>query len=261
MQFVRRLYSIWCYIWFLGLFLLLFPFFYIFLQKEKWHPRAHYLNRLWGHLFFPMCFMPVSIEHRAKIDKHKPYVFCANHTSVFDIAVMGVVIENFYAFVGKRELARIPLFGYMFTKLHITVDRSSRVSSYRTMQTALDTLAKGRSIMIFPEGGIVTEHPPQMTAFKDGPFRMAIEKQVPVVPITLPYNWYILPDDGKLLFRWHPIKAIVHEPVSTTGMTMEDLPRLKKITFDIIDRELRKYPLANPAQPVPTPSTIINHES
>lgn len=261
MQVVRRIYSVWCYFWFLSLFLLLFPFFYIFLQKEKWHPKAHYLNRLWGQLFFPVAFLPVSIEYRKPIDKNKTYIFCANHTSVLDIAVMGVIINNFFAFVGKRELAKIPLFGYMFTKLHITVDRSSRVSSYRTMHTALETLDKGRSIMIFPEGGIITKNPPQMTPFKDGPFRMAIEKQIPVVPITLPYNWLILPDDGKLLFRRRTIKAIVHEPVYTTGMTMEDLPKLKQIIFDIIDRELKQYPVTNALYPLHTHSTVVNHES
>jgi 1-acyl-sn-glycerol-3-phosphate acyltransferase len=253
MHVLRRIYSFWCYFWFLGLFLLLFPFFFIFLQKEKWHPKAHYLNRLWGKLFFPICFLPVSIEYREKIKKNQPYIFCANHTSILDIAVMGVIIDNFFAFVGKRELAKVPLFGYMFTKLHITVDRTSRVSSYRTMTKTLETLDKGRSIMIFPEGGIVTKNPPQLTPFKDGPFRMAIEKQVPIVPITLPYNWIILPDDGRLLFHRKPIKAIVHESITTKGMTMGDLPRLKQMTFETIDNELQKFTL------ITTPITAQNN--
>jgi 1-acyl-sn-glycerol-3-phosphate acyltransferase len=129
----------------------------------------------------------------------------------------------------------------MFTRLHIAVDRSSRVRSYQTMQKALTTLDKGRSLMIFPEGGIVTKNPPQMTPFKDGPFRMAIEKQVPIVPITLPYNWIVLPDESGLLFHRHPIKAVIHKPILTVGMTLEDMPRLKQMTFEVIDNELKKY--------------------
>jgi 1-acyl-sn-glycerol-3-phosphate acyltransferase len=241
MVLLRRIYSFYCYFWFLSLFVLLYPFFWLFLQKEKWHPKAHYLNRLWGQLFFPLCFLPISIENRGLIQKHKPYVFCANHTSILDIALMGVVLDNYYAFIGKSSLAKLPLFGYMFTRLHIAVDRSSRVSSYKTMEKALQTLDKGRSLMIFPEGGIHTQHPPQMTPFKDGPFRMAIEKQVPLVPVTLPYNWIVLPDDSGMLFRWHSIKAIVHEPISTKGLTIEDMSRLKQMTFNIIDNELKKY--------------------
>jgi 1-acyl-sn-glycerol-3-phosphate acyltransferase len=241
MVLLRRIYSFWCYFWFLSLFLLLYPFFYLFLQKEKWHPKAHYLNKLWGHLFFPLCFLPVNVVYETRLPKKGTYVFCANHTSVLDIALMGVVLDQYYAFIGKSSLAKLPLFGYMFTRLHIAVDRSSRVSSYQTLQKSLGALDKGRSLMIFPEGGIVSKHPPQMTPFKDGPFRMAIEKQVPIVPITLPYNWIVLPDESGLLFHWHPIKAIVHQPIPTQGMTMEDMPRLKQMTFEVIERELKKH--------------------
>jgi len=189
--------------------------------------------------------MPVHVINESKLDKKQPYVFCANHTSVLDIAVMGVVLDQYYAFIGKSSLAKLPLFGYMFTRLHIAVDRSSRVSSYKTMHRALETLDKGRSLMIFPEGGIVTENPPLMTPFKDGPFRMAVEKQVPIVPVTLPFNWYVLPDDSGLLFRWHELKAIVHKPILTQGMTLEDVPQLKQMTFNVIDAELKKYALNN----------------
>jgi 1-acyl-sn-glycerol-3-phosphate acyltransferase len=241
MVLLRRIYSFWCYFWFLSLFLLLYPFFYLFLQKEKWYPKAHYLNRLWGQLFFPLCFLPIHVVTQARLNKQQQYIFCANHTSVLDIAVMGVVLDHYYAFIGKSSLAKLPLFGYMFTRLHIAVDRSSRMSSYKTMHKALETLDKGRSLMIFPEGGIVSKNPPQMTPFKDGPFRMAIEKQVPIVPITLPYNWYVLPDDSGLLFRRHEIKAIVHPPISTQGMTIEHMPMLKQMTYEVIDNELKKY--------------------
>jgi 1-acyl-sn-glycerol-3-phosphate acyltransferase len=160
---------------------------------------------------------------------------------------MGVVLDHYYAFIGKSSLAKLPLFGYMFTRLHIAVDRSSRVRSYQTMQKALGTLDKGRSLMIFPEGGIISQNPPQMTPFKEGPFRMAIEKQIPIVPITLPYNWIVLPEDSGLLFQWHKIKAIVHKPIVTKGMTLEDIPLLKQMTFEVIDNELKKYTLAQSA--------------
>jgi 1-acyl-sn-glycerol-3-phosphate acyltransferase len=249
MRILQRLYSLWCYFWFLSLFLVLFPFFFIFLQKESWHPKAHYLNRLWGQLFFPICFLPVEIDHQYTPGRNATYVFCANHTSYLDIAVMGLVINNFYAFVGKSVIARVPLFGYMFTRLHIAVDRNSRTDRYHTLVRGIETLGKGRSIMIFPEGGIKTENPPEMTPFKDGAFRMAIEKQVPVVPITLLYNWIVLPDDGKLLFRRHKIKAVVHPPLPTSGMTLNDLSALKQATYEVIDAELKKH--------VPVPQTVL----
>ncbi len=239
--FFLRIYSFWCYCWFLLLFLLLFPFFFIFLQKETWHPKAHYLNRLWGRLFFPLTGMPVHIEYRSPIDAQKPYVFCANHTSYLDIAAMGVVIKNFYAFIGKEAISKVPLFGYMFTRLHIPVNRESRANGYQVVQKAISMLEKNRSIVIFPEGGIKTKQAPLMTPFKDGAFKMAISTQVPVVPVTFPYNWLILPDNSKLLFTPHTVKAIVHEPIPTTGLTLDDIEQLKKRTFEVIDHELRRY--------------------
>jgi len=237
----KRLYSVWCYTWFILLFLLLFPFFWLFLQREAWKPRAHYLNRLWGQLYFPLCGIKVEVVHRAPIDRCQAYVFCANHTSYLDIAVMGLVISNYYAFIGKSSLQKIPLFGYMFRKLHIQVDRASRLKSHQTYQLALKELRKGRSLVVFPEGGIYTKNPPEMTPFKDGAFRMAIERQVPLVPITLPYNWKVLPDDGSLLFSRHPVLAVVHPPIPTTGLQLKDLEALKKETYQTIENELKRH--------------------
>jgi 1-acyl-sn-glycerol-3-phosphate acyltransferase len=185
--------------------------------------------------------MPVRTEFRSPIDPEGSYVFCANHASYLDIAAMGVVLRNFYAFIGKEAIAKVPLFGYMFRRLHIPVNRESRASGYEVVQRAIHLLHHGRSIMIFPEGGIKSKNLPRLAPFKDGAFKMAIEAQVPVVPITFPYNWMILPDDGKLLFRRHAIKAIVHEPIPTAGLTVEDLESLKKRTFEVIDRELHRY--------------------
>jgi 1-acyl-sn-glycerol-3-phosphate acyltransferase len=154
---------------------------------------------------------------------------------------MGLVIPNYYAFIGKSSLRKIPLFGYMFRKLHIQVERESRLKSHRSFLQALSELEKGRSIVVFPEGGILTKQPPQMSPFKDGPFRMAIEKQVPVVPLTFPYNWKVLPDDGSLLFTRHPVKAIVHPPIPTTGLSLADVEQLKRQTYQVIEQELKKH--------------------
>ncbi|MCU0355211.1 MAG: 1-acyl-sn-glycerol-3-phosphate acyltransferase [Cytophagales bacterium] len=238
---MRRLYSIWCYFWFVLLFLLLFPFFWLFLQRETWHPKAHYLNRLWGHLYFPICGLPISVEHRTQLSRNQTYVFCANHFSYLDIAVMGVVLPHYYAFIGKSQIAKVPLFGYMFRKLHIPVNRESKMERYRILQKAVAFLKQGRSVVIFPEGGIRSNNPPQLAPFKDGAFRMAIETQTPVVPVTFPHNWEILPDDGRLLFRHRRIRAVVHEPIPTAHLTIEDLEKLKDQTYAVIAEELARH--------------------
>lgn len=235
------LYSIWCAVWITVLYLLLFPIQYICLQREAWKPAAHRINSIWGKLFFFGIGMPVRVEYRFRPDRKQAYVFCANHFSYLDIAMMGVVIENYYSFVGKSEVKKIPLLGYMFAKLHIQVTREEAKSRAYSLNKCIRTLAKGRSIVIFPEGGIRAKQPPKMAhPFKDGAFTMAIQQQVPIVPISLLNNYKILPDKKKMRMHHMALRVVVHEPILTQGMTQEDVESLKEQTFRIIDAELMK---------------------
>lgn len=236
---MKLLYTIWCVFWLMLIFLLLFPFMFICLQREAWQPYAHWLNRLWGKLFFPLAGIKIEVEYQFRPDPAQAYVFCANHFSYLDIAVMGVILENYFAFVGKHGVKNIPLFGYMFQKLHIQVNRENSQSRVGSLSRALKTLAKGRSIVIYPEGGIKTKKPPQMHSFVDGAFKMAIQQQVPVVPVTLLTNYKILPDETPIRLSRYPMKAIVHEPLVTVGLGQEDVMTLKNNCFEVIDGALR----------------------
>lgn len=129
----------------------------------------------------------------------------------------------------------------MYRKLHITVNRKSLKSKYETIERSKEAIEAGKSLVIFPEGGIVTKSPPSIGKFKDGPFRIAIEKQIPVIPVTIPYNWIILPDDGKMMVTRRTSKLIFHEPIATKGMTIHDMDTLKEKVYHIIDNELKKY--------------------
>jgi 1-acyl-sn-glycerol-3-phosphate acyltransferase len=161
--------------------------------------------------------------------------------SILDIPTIPLIDKNI-AYVGKSELRKIPLFGYVFKIFHIPVDRQNYRSRYNTIIRSKEELDNGKNLAIFPEGGIITTSPPEMVRFKDGPFRIAIEKQVPIVPVTIPFNWIILPDNKKLRLnkRNHKLRIIVHQPIPTNGMTLDDLADLKKTTFNLIDLELKK---------------------
>ncbi len=107
----------------------------------------------------------------------------ANHTSMLDIMLMLYVSKNPFVFVGKKELVKIPVFGFFYKKVCIMVDRDdikSRTGVYLRAQRRLD---QGLSICIFPEGGVPDEGV-LLDEFKDGAFRMAIAHKIPVVPIV-----------------------------------------------------------------------------
>ncbi len=238
---MRLLYTIWCVVCLVTLYLILFPVQFVCLQREAWKPLAHRINAVWGYLFFWVIGIPVRVEYRFRPDPKGVYVFCANHFSYLDIAVMGVILRNYFAFVGKSDVKHIPLLGYMFAKLHVQVDRNQPNSRAYSLAKSIRTLASGRSIMIFPEGGIRAEAIPKMQhPFKDGAFIMAIQQQVPIVPVTLLTNYRILPDKPAVRFYWYPMRAIVHPPLSTESLTPADVEQLKEETFRIIDAELMK---------------------
>ena len=177
--------------------------------------------------------------YQTSLDTGSQYVFCANHTSFLDIPLIGLC-KNQFVFVGKGSLAKVPLFGYMFKKIHISVDRSSLKSRYKILQRAGEAIDQGLSLTMFPEGGTEKE-PPKLEPFKDGAFRVAIDKQIPIVPVTIPYNWIILPKHRGLMVYRRTSIAIYHKPIVTEGLTLDDLGPLKEQVTEIIRSELLKY--------------------
>jgi len=175
--------------------------------------------------------------YRFKPEKGKAYIYCPNHTSYIDIPVMLWGVKQDFCFMGKSSLAKVPLIGYMYRKLNILVDRKNPRSRKDAYEKALHELDKGRSIVLFPEGTI-PPHPPALGPYKEGAFKIAIEKQIPIVPVTIPFNWLILPDDGKWLGKPNIAMAIFHQPIITEGMSEANLPELMEKTRSVIEAEL-----------------------
>ncbi|MFN6943649.1 MAG: lysophospholipid acyltransferase family protein [Cytophagaceae bacterium] len=209
--------------------------------NKKTYPAAHFLNKLWAYVVFFLCLTPCKVDFRFKRNKNQAYIYCPNHTSYLDIPTLCYSLPGYFIFVGKSSLGKVPLFGYMFRTLYISVDRSSRMSSYRSYVQSCNAIDNKRSIVLFPEGKIPAENHPKLIHFKEGAFRIAIEKQVPIVPVTIPNNWKILPDFKEMVVNRHVMRVVFHEPIETKGMTMDDLNELRSRTFAIIDQELKKH--------------------
>ncbi len=221
-------------------FFLFMPVFFFAIYFSKYEKYGLLANHWWAKLFFPLMFSRYKIEFKQKLDRNQNYVLCANHFSFFDIPSMAFFPLPF-KFIGKKSVMNVPILGYVFKRLHIMVDREEAKSRSGSLKRGLATLDKGLSLMIFPEGGIFTKSPPEMVAFKDGAFKAAISKQVPIIPVTIPYNHKILPDDNKYLFRRHRFKIIFHAPIETKNLELGSLESLKNQTYEVIDQELRKH--------------------
>ncbi|MDF2455240.1 MAG: plsC [Cytophagaceae bacterium] len=235
-----QIFRFWVYTSFLVSFLLLFPLFVLFIQRESWKKYGHMMNKVWAHVVFWTCGLRTDVRYKFKPSSNGSYVYCVNHSSYLDIPSLCYSLPGYFVLIGKASLAKVPLFGYMFTNLYIAVDRKSPKSRSEALKKSLETIDKGLSLAVFPEGTI-PRNTPIMGPFKDGAFRTAIEKQVPVVPVAIINNWKILPDDGQFIPRLYPMITVICEPILTIGMTMDDVKLLQQKTYDAINNELKQF--------------------
>lgn len=231
----RQLYTYYSGVMFVFTFLAIFPFFLVCIWVPGWQRFGRKINQYWAKTYFTLIFLPVEVENRAQLEKGKPYIFLANHFSYIDVAMMGFVPGD-VLFVGKASIRKAPLFGYYFKKLHIAVDRSRVKSRAETMRRAGLAIDNGSGIVLFPEGGIYTPHPPKMVPFKNGAFRLALDKQIQVIPVTLSYNHLILPDDGQLLLHRKAAKMVLHEPLKPEDFDSDEA--MKEKCFEVIQQQL-----------------------
>ncbi len=238
MKLLRTVHTVYGFFIFSLLLVLLFPFLLIPIIFPSQFKLTGIINRWWAKLLFIFVLLPYEAECRSKLDPKQTYIFCPNHFSYLDIPAMGLNPVN-AIFVGKNSIAKVPLFGFMYRKLHITVDRRNLRSRGNTVLNSLKAIDEGKSLIIYPEGGMASTEPPKMSHFKDGAFRTAIEKQISVVPVTIPFNWIILPEHPMRLHRGK-VKVIFHEPIETKGMTNGDVKELRHKVYSVIASELEK---------------------
>jgi len=232
------IWRIWFYI-LMGLpIIIMLPFLLIFSSSEKFYSQYFYCTRIWAKtILYGMGFIPKKISS-AELVEGNSYMFVANHSSIIDIMMMLAVIDHPFVFVGKKELTKIPLFGFFYKRTCIVVDRGNQKSRLRVLGEAQRRLNQGNSICIFPEGGVPEDKTIEMAVFKDGAFRLAIDHEIPIVPVTFHDNKKRF---SYTFFSGSPgfMRARVHETISTLHKTQTDKRDLKKQTFEIMLAELR----------------------
>ncbi len=223
---------------FFGSLVVLYIPFRVLLHKPDRYARAFRLKRAWANFLQWASMVPVRVERRGPLPS-APYIICCNHSSYVDIIQMYNVIPQYFLFMGKYELLKWPLFNMFFKDMNISVNRGSHIEAAKAFRRAAQAIDRGTSIAIFPEGGIPA-FAPRMKPFKDGAFRLAIEKQVPIVPMTFVNHWKLFGEPAELLSRARPgvARAVVHQPIATKGLTEADLVALRRQVFEVIEGPL-----------------------
>lgn len=236
---LRQLHRIWFLFWIIFFFALFYPFYYLTSRHERYYGILNFFRKANSFLcsFFSGVFFAYHYEE--KLDRNQTYIYCANHSSNLDIMIFCIMGHGKYHFMGKNELLDNPVLGIFFKTIDIAVNRDSKISAFRAFKKAGENLEKGMSLIIFPEGKIDDHYPPKLGEFKNGPFRLAIDKKIPLVPVSLANIWQINWDDGAKYGSKPGICDIyVHKPINTTAMVPDDSDALKERVYQLIDSKL-----------------------
>ena len=234
------LWRVWFYILMAIPILVMFPFLVLSILTESGYPYFFKMARIWAKfILFGMGFY-YKIDRTQELESHKSYMIVANHTSMVDIMLMLATIKNPFVFVGKKELSKIPLFGFFYKRTCILVDRSCSKSKMEVFNRAQKRINQGLSICIFPEGGVPDDESVLLDSFKDGAFRLAIDHEIPIVPITFADNKKRL---SYTIFSGSPgiMRVKIHSFVETLDKKMTDKNAIRDTIWGIIHSQLEEF--------------------
>lgn len=239
----RVIFSLYGYLLFIVLLLLLFPLVIAasFFGKIKGGNFIYKICQFWADAMMIIW----GIRHRnifeSLHDKNKQYVFIFNHISYMDIPIIMKAIRNQpFRILGKSEMAKIPIFGFLYQNAVVMVDRSSTSKRAESVAKLKAFIRKGISVVIAPEGTFNTTSNP-LKDFYDGAFKIAIETQTPIKPILFLDTYHRM--NYKSIFTLLPgrSRAIYLEEITVEGLALEDLPLLKKKVYDLMEGKLIAY--------------------
>ena len=190
---------------------------------------------IWSKLILASAGVKYSVKGLDQLDLNLNYIFVGNHESAFDIPLAWAGIKHHLVSISKIELKWIPIFGWaMQAAKHIFVDRSNRLKAIKSLQNAAESIKKNpRSVMLFPEG--TRSKDGKIHQFKKGGLLLAIESQLPVVPMALcGTNDVLVAGTWKL--RPIPIELHIGKPIETKRMTFDDRNILTDKVFNEVVR-------------------------
>jgi len=236
---LSTLWRLWFLIVFILVFLIFMPALFYFTAIQKNQIFVANITRYWSKFTLWFSFIFPIVEWEETIKKNENYIFCPNHVSTLDIPLILAVIPIPLQYLGKEELAKIPFFGYFYKRNSVIVNRKNRKNSYSAFINAGEKLNQGLSMCIFPEGGIPAEKI-CLKKFKNGPFKLAIEENISIIPITMPDNKRIFPQN---YFKGKPgtVRIKIHKAVEPNKLDEKTVKNLNTLIYNTIFEQLKNY--------------------
>jgi 1-acyl-sn-glycerol-3-phosphate acyltransferase len=236
-----KIYLVWAVFNFTVIMTVTMPFIILplaLLGEKKGGDISYFFLKSWGFLFGLCSGIRFKTANRKDVPKNQPFVYVSNHNSYLDSPAFVLAIPGQFRPLGKVEMKKIPIFGWVYPYVVIMVDRSSLESKRTSMLTLMQKLKEGISIFIFPEGKM-NQSSETLLPFHDGAFRIAVETQMPIMPMVILNSRNIMPRHE---FQPRPgtITTKFLSPVSTQGLTLRDIPRLKAQVYGMMKQAVEQ---------------------
>lgn len=237
---MRSLWVAYFYVVFATGVIILFPFFWWGMRRPSRFPRVHRIRSYGCSVVLWLTGVRLKIIKEEGFTWPDQAILIANHTSIFDIVAGATLLREELLFLGKAELKKVPLLGYFFRHMDIPVDRHSKEGARQAYELAGRHLDRGANLMVFPEA-TTSRIAPQLLKFKKGAFKMAVQHQIPVVPVTFVDNWwryhYDTPWDG----RPGTLRIVLHRPLWPEGNSPAAVHQMMTKSYAVLDDTLQGY--------------------
>jgi 1-acyl-sn-glycerol-3-phosphate acyltransferase len=224
-------FALWCLFWMSAAIL-----YGVIFRRDQNTPLS-WARRFWGAGLVRVARCNL-VQHPGFIpEPGKPYFYVMNHQSLFDIVVAFVSIPVNLRFIAKKSLRVIPFLGwYMSVTGMIFIDRKNRDDAVRSLDEACAKIRNGKSILVYPEG--TRSRDGLIMPFKKGPFVMALQAGVPIVPVAIEGCQNLLERDS-LVIKGGRVDIAIGQPIPTAGLGAEDRDALMiRVRNALIDLHL-----------------------
>jgi 1-acyl-sn-glycerol-3-phosphate acyltransferase len=238
---INFLWHVWFYITIIIAILVLFPFIFVSSLTPKWYRSFFFFARIWAWIVLVLTGFWPRIKWNERPDPKGQYIIAPNHSSMIDIMLTLAIFPNCFLFIGKKELASMPLFGYFYKRTNLLVDRKSMRSRIEVFEKASKKIEEGYGVCVFPEGLVPRDQSVHLADFKNGAFKLSAENNIPIIPVTyysckrmMPFNW----------FRGYPgvLRGEVHSFLHPEQIEADVQNTLKRECYTVIFEALKKDP-------------------
>jgi|SRR5579863_681231 len=242
-RFLSKIYTLYALFWFALFTLLAFPLVLIFsfFGRRRGGNLICSMARIWADIWYFMLGIRHENIFESSYEPSRNYIFLFNHSSYMDIPCLFKAIRKQpFRILGKEEIKKIPVFGFIYSRGAVMVDRGDMMRRAKSVRALKSLLKHHISIGIFPEGTF-NETGNALKFFYDGAFRIAIETQTPIKPVLFLDNYNLLNHRELLSLKHGRSRAVFLDEISPEGFTLKQISLFKQKVYTTMENKLKEY--------------------